>query len=156
MGRQAFPFRSIALTALALTTLTGCVSLGLGGGSGTADAGAGAGAAVAPAAGLNLLEPLGGGLVGRIEGARIGRADRIAALQSEYRALEFTPPGDIVSWQARNGGLTGQVVPSQPYRVGSQDCRQYTHTISAEAASAPIVVRGTACRNPDGSWSLLS
>lgn len=156
MGRQASPFRAIALTGLALTTLTGCVSLGLGGGGGTPDAGAGAATAATPAAGLSLLEPLDGGLIGRTETPRIGRADRIAALQSEYRALEFTPPGDIVNWQGRSGDLTGQVVPSQPYRVGSQDCRQYTHTINVPDASAPLVVRGTACRNPDGSWSLLS
>ena len=155
MGHHAFPFRSIALVGVALSALTGCVSLGLGGGD-TPDAGASAGTVATPAAGMSLLEPLDGGLIGRVEAPRIGRADRIAALQSEYRALEFTPPGDIVTWQGRNGGLTGQVVPSQPYRVGSQDCRQYTHTINAGSAAAPIVMRGTACRNPDGSWSLLT
>ena len=64
-------------------------------------------------------------------------------------------PGDLVTWQGRSAGLAGQVVASQPYRVGSQDCRQYTHTVTAGTA-APSVVRGTACRNPDGSWTLLS
>lgn len=133
--------------------LGGCVSLG---GSPalplTPGSGGGGGAAV-PAA--SLLEPLAGGLVGRIEASRLSRADRIAALQSEYRALEYTAPGDLVTWQGRSAGLAGQVVASQPYRVGSQDCRQYTHTVTTGAAT-PSVVRGTACRNPDGSWTLLS
>ncbi|MBO6637942.1 MAG: hypothetical protein JJ920_12320 [Roseitalea sp.] len=144
--------RFVLLGGLSLS-LAGCVSLGGSQGLSLAPgSGAGSGTPV-PAA--SLLEPLAGGLVGRAEASRLSRADRIAALQSEYRALEYTAPGDLVTWQGRSAGISGQVVASQPYRVGSQDCRQYTHTISAGAA-APSVVRGTACRNPDGSWALLS
>ena len=149
MGVRASFLKAVAAVGLGLFSLTGCVSLG--GGASAPETGA----AVTPGAGMSLLEPLEGGLIGRADPTRISRADRIAALQSEYRALEFTPPGDIVSWQARDGGLSGEVVPSQPYRVGSQDCRQYTHTI-VRGSGAPNIVRGTACRNPDGSWSLLS
>jgi len=132
--------------------LGGCVSLG-GSPALPLTPGSGGGGAAVPAA--SLLEPLAGGLVGRIEAPRLSRADRIAALQSEYRALEYTAPGDLVTWQGRSGGLAGQVVASQPYRVGSQDCRQYTHTVTTGAVT-PSVVRDTACRNPDGSWTLLS
>ena len=105
-------------------------------------------------AALSLLQPLDGGLVGRAELTRLSRADRIAALQTEYRTLEYTAPGDLVTWQGSGGSIAGDVVASQPYRVGTQDCRQYTHTI--RAGGEPAVIRGTACRNPDGSWTLLS
>ena len=50
-------------------------------------------------------------------------------------------------------GRAGTVRPAQPYRVGSQDCRQYTHVIQVNGG--PREARGTACRNEDGSWMLL-
>lgn len=132
-----------------LSAIAGCTTLG-GGVPSTAD---GSTAAATPATGSVLLDPLDGGLIGRAGLDRVSRAERLAALQSEYRALEFTAPGDRVTW--RTGVLSGEVIPSQPYRVGSQDCRQYSHAI-ATSGGAPAIVRGTACRNADGSWSLLS
>ena len=138
----------LACVGLSLSAVAGCTTFG---GAGSADI------ALAqpstPATGSALLDPLEGGLISRAGVDRLSRTDRLAALQSEYRALEFTAPGDRVSWGG--GALSGEVVPSQPYRVGSQDCRQYTHTV-ATGTVAPTVLRGTACRNPDGSWSLLS
>ena len=144
------PISTLASVCLTVLSVSGCVSVG-GGQAQTS--------LLPPAAGgaaLALLEPLGGGLIGQIDSVRLPRADRIEALQSEYRALEYTPPGDVVSWRGRDGGVSGQVVASQPYRVGSQDCRQYTQAVMAGAADAPVTARGTACRNPDGSWELLS
>lgn len=99
-----------------------------------------------------LISALNGGLVTRAQGDRLSRADRQLALQNEYRALEYTAPGEAVLWQGKS--INGRIVPSQPYRVGSQDCRQYEHTI--QDRSAESVVRGTACRSEDGSWTLLS
>lgn len=104
------------------------------------------------AASGDILKALDGGLVTRLLGASLSRGDRNTALQNEYRALEYTAPGEAVLWQGSS--VSGRIIPSQPYRVGSQDCRQYEHTISERAAES--TVRGTACRNADGSWSLLS
>ena len=143
------PLTMMALFGLLLAPLTGCTSLGS---SPIRPLAIGAGDSDGPSG--SLLSALDGGLIGRADVARLSRADRIAALQSEYRALEFTAPGDLVTWQGR-GGLGGQVVASQPYRVGSQDCRQYAHTVNT-GGGAPAVISGTACRNPDGSWTLLS
>jgi surface antigen len=42
-------------------------------------------------------------------------------------------------------------VPAAPYRRGALDCRDYTHTIYIDGR--PQTMRGTACRNPDGTWS---
>lgn len=99
-----------------------------------------------------LISALDGGLVSRAQGSRLSRADRQLALQNEYRALEYTAPGEAVLWQGKS--INGRIVPSQPYRVGSQDCRQYEHTIVDRSTES--VVRGTACRDEDGSWTLLS
>lgn len=93
----------------------------------------------------------GNGLLASGVGSSLGERDRRRALEAEYRALEYMQGGQTVAWTGTRGNLRGEVVAYQPYRVGSQDCRQYVHTV--HAGGEPMVVRGTACRNPDGSWS---
>lgn len=102
----------------------------------------------------SLVASLEGGLIGRADTPTLNARDRSTALQSEYRALEYTAPSQPVYWQSQNGKLSGTVIPSQPYRVGSQDCRQYAHLVTM--AGTTVEQNGTACRNQDGSWSLLS
>jgi surface antigen len=95
----------------------------------------------------------GGGLVGGPFGTGLAPEDRQAGLNAEYKALEYGSGGELVAWTGRNG-TAGAVVAAQPYRVGSQDCRQYKHelTVAGQTSSA----RATACRNNDGSWTLLN
>jgi len=76
-----------------------------------------------------------------------------SALQAEYQALEYSPAGKAVDWKNSSGSRSGEVVAAQPYQVGSQNCRQYTHTIRIDGT--PQTSRGTACRNEDGSWTPL-
>jgi surface antigen len=94
-----------------------------------------------------------GGLIGGTLGSGLKESDRSTALQAEYRALEYTPAGAAVEWQGA-GSLSGAVTAAQPYRVGSQDCRQYAHTVARGGQKQ--TARGTACRNPDGSWTPLT
>ena len=137
---------AIALSAFA----SGCSTLGQGGGRGSpTPAAAGP---VTPAAPETIISAMGGGLIGGSIGSKLRESDRRTALQAEYRALEYTPGGKSVDWQG--SGVSGSVTAAQPYRVGSQDCRQYTHTVSAGGQSQ--TARGTACRNPDGSWTPLT
>ncbi|WP_421852435.1 hypothetical protein [Oricola sp.] len=107
-----------------------------------------------PAAGSALVAALNGGIIDRGVGETLTTEEMSAALRAEYRALEHTPAGEPVAWQADGRDFRGQVVASQPYRVGSQDCRQYRHTVVAEGL--PVENRGTACRNKDGSWTPLT
>lgn len=99
----------------------------------------------------SIADALGSGLVGQL-GVDLGR-DRRRALEAEYSALEHTPAGRAVPWKG-DGRWSGEVVAAQPYRVGSQDCRQYLHRLldGQQAREA----RGTACRNADGSWTPLT
>ncbi len=98
-----------------------------------------------------------GALVGGVIGGNIGKSldnrSKEAALAAEYNALERGNAGQPVAWQGTNGTY-GQVVPQQPYQVGSQNCRRYTHTIYIDGT--PQEASGTACRNPDGTWQTLS
>ncbi|MDO9417990.1 hypothetical protein [Pararhizobium sp.] len=98
------------------------------------------------------IAALQGGVVARAGGANLSKADQQRALEAEYRALEAAPGGQPVTWEGR--GVNGSVVAAAPYQVGSQNCRQYSHTltIGAQATTA----RGAACRNGDGTWTPLS
>lgn len=97
------------------------------------------------------ISALQGGIVGRT-GIAIGAGDKQRALEAEYRALEAAPGGQPVVWSGR--GVSGEVVAAAPYQVGSQNCRQYTHTLSANGKE--ITARGAACRNANGSWTPLT
>lgn len=127
------------LLLCSLTMLSGCLTNGGGPGGGPT---------------LPVVRGMQGGLVGATIGKKLDTADRRSALEAEYRALEYTQGGQTVAWKGADAGTSGQVVPGQPYRVGSQDCRQYTHTILAGGGSESA--RGTACRNADGSWTPLT
>ncbi|MCO5063105.1 MAG: RT0821/Lpp0805 family surface protein [Rhizobiaceae bacterium] len=102
----------------------------------------------------SVITALGGGLIGGSIGRDLSSRDRRKALEAEYKALEYGQGGQVITWQSSLGSSRGEVVAAQPYRVGSQDCRQYVHTLYTGDASQ--TARGTACRNPDGSWSLLN
>lgn len=136
--RMAF----VAAMAGLATALSGCSTVG-GGGRATA---------YGPATPSAIISALGGGLIGGTLGQGLSADAREAALQAEYRALEHTQAGKSVDW--RGSGGEGAVTAGQPYRVGSQDCRQYTQTVNAGGQNR--TARGTACRNPDGSWTLLT
>lgn len=101
-----------------------------------------------------LLAAMQGGLIGRVTIDELSERNRSTGLQAEYRALEYTPPGESVIWDDQQSGATGTVIASQPYRVGSQDCRQLEHTVTRGRSQQSE--RGTACRNPDGSWTIVS
>ncbi len=136
----------VAFVAAAIA-LSGCSLTGSGGGPTVAPAAAG------PAAPATIISAMDGGLIGGAIGSNLGQGDRRTALQAEYRALEYTPGGKAVEWQG--SGVSGSVTAAQPYRVGSQDCRQYMHVVSSGGGQRQTA-RGTACRNPDGSWTPLT
>ncbi len=49
-----------------------------------------------------------------------------------------------------NSGRYGSIVPGPAYEANGMNCRQFTHTIYIDGK--PQTARGTACRNPDGTW----
>jgi surface antigen len=99
----------------------------------------------------SYIAALGGGVIGRQAGLSISKADRQRALEAEYRALEGSRGGQPVVWQG--SGISGSVVAAAPFQVGSQNCRQYSHTVTVKGQES--VTRGAACRNADGTWTPL-
>ncbi|MDH4992884.1 hypothetical protein QEZ48_18890 [Aquamicrobium lusatiense] len=126
--------------------LAGCSTTGIGRSGGMAQPGGQLSSTV--------ISAMGGGLVSGSIGSGLSGAERRNGLEAEYKALEYTASGQPVTWKGSQPNRYGEVVAAQPYRVGSQDCRQYTHTVYTGGAGA--TARGTACRNPDGSWTPLT
>ena len=98
------------------------------------------------------IAALDGGLVARNSAASLSGADRQRALEAEYRALEAASGGQPVAWDG--SGVKGVVVAAAPYQVGSQNCRQYSHTLTVDGRES--VTRGAACRNANGTWTPLT
>lgn len=94
-----------------------------------------------------------GGLVSQT-GVELSRSELASAIAAEQRALESGQAGQPINWQGSEPGRGGAVIAAQPYRVGSQDCRPYSHVVNVGGPARSV--RGTACRNPDGSWVLLN
>lgn len=141
----------LALVAGLLLGVSGCGTTGSNQG---AIAALGTGAAGGGAVSSSVIAAMGGGLVNGSIGAGLSQGEKRSALEAEYKALEYTASGQAVGWKGDQASHYGEVVAAQPYRVGSQDCRQYAQTVHVGGAGA--TARGTACRNTDGSWSLLN
>lgn len=136
----------------AMLALAGCSTTGLGSNStGVATGGA---ASNDTRLGTTVISAMGGGLVSGSIGAGLTEREKRSGLEAEYKALEYTTSGQPVAWKGDQADHYGEVIAAQPYRVGSQDCRQYKHTVVS--AGPAQTARGTACRNADGSWTPLT
>lgn len=94
-----------------------------------------------------------GGLLGLDIGRSLSDADRQAALQAEYQALEYGRAGEPIAWRSQDSGVRGEVVVGPSYEVNRLDCREYTHTVYIDGRAR--VTRGTACRRPEGTWRMI-
>ncbi|MEQ1578921.1 MAG: RT0821/Lpp0805 family surface protein [Hyphomicrobium sp.] len=108
--------------------------------------GSGGGRVAATAIGAVL-----GGIVGSEVGRSMDQQDRMLAQQAEFDALERGQSGVSRQWRNPDNGRYGEVIPTRPYKRGTADCRDYTHKIFIDGQQQAM--RGTACRNPDGTWT---
>ena len=110
------------------------------------------------AATFNLSEPAPkqsvGVLLGAPGGERLDEGDKQRAYAAQLNALNDGAPGAPVSWRGPDSGRYGTVVPGPYYEQQGRRCRSYTHSVFIDGH--PETVRGTACRNPDGSWAPLT
>jgi surface antigen len=165
--------RKFMLTGLALLPLIGCAQpgdpnyagpgeIGLNKTTGGTLLGAAAGGLVGSqfggGAGKGILTGLGvvlGGVLGNEAGRSLDRADQIQAEQATQRALETAPSGQVQAWRNPDNGNSGTITPKPAYRApDGRYCREYQQTIivGGEARQA----YGTACRQPDGTWKIVS
>jgi surface antigen len=83
--------------------------------------------------------------------ATLDPRDRDAAGAAQLRALQFGEPGAPVSWHSAQSGHRGTIVPGPAYQSNGLTCREFSHTVYADGR--PQTGRGSACRNPDGTWT---
>ena len=151
--------RVLAATLLvtASSLLAGCVSDPYAGGVsnetagtvGGAATGAIIGAAIArnDAAGALLGAAIGGAVGNRI-GASLDEESRRRYWDAQNRALEY---GQSEDWSNEDRGDYGTIRPGRPYYQGQSMCRPYESTVWISGRGEQLT--GTACRNPDGTWS---
>ena len=95
-----------------------------------------------------------GGLIGNRIGASMDDEDKQRAYAAQVQALENGRSGAAVAWKNPDSGRHGTIVPGAAYESNGLHCRPYTHTIYIDGR--PQVARGSACRNPDGTWTAVA
>jgi surface antigen len=164
-------YRAAALLLLVILTMSGCASDSasqsqtkqwitehektLIGGLGAATAGGLIGAALHGGPAGIIGGALLGGLAGAAIGDRMDAADKKQQAQAAQRAFETTPSGHSVPWRNPDSGHSGTVTPLRTYQAPSgQYCREYQQTIMIGGEKHQAY--GTTCRQPDGSWKIMS
>jgi len=144
--------QALALVVTAAVVLAGCenppskeqkgaVAGAVVGGVVGSTIGGGTGRTVAIVAGA-----VAGGLFGAHIGGKMDEADRLKAAQ----ALESTPTGQTTTWKNPDSGDSYKMTPTRTYEADASPCRDFT--VDANIDGKPETVKGTACRQSDGSW----
>ncbi len=91
-----------------------------------------------------------GTLAGAAIGGAVGRSMDDTDRMKTGHALETVRTGVPSSWRNPDSGNEYTVVPTRTYESRSGPCRDYT--VDAVIDGRLEKVRGTACRQPDGTW----
>jgi surface antigen len=127
----------------------GTVGGAIAGGVVGSQIGSGTGQLIATGAGT-LIGALVGGEIGR----QLDRVDRQYAQQTAYNAFETVPTGQTSTWNNPDSGNYGQITPVRTYQSNGLDCRDFRQTVYV--GDQPSTTYGTACRQPDGTWRIVS
>lgn len=95
-----------------------------------------------------------GTLAGAAVGGAVGRSmDETDRLKTSL-ALENVRTGVPSTWRNPDTGNQYTVVPTRTYDSSQGPCREYT--VDAKVGGKTEKVYGTACRQADGSWRVVS
>ncbi len=150
--------KKLVIVGLAASMLAGCAT---GGGNQNATLGTLAGAVGGAALGSAFGQGSGkvaaiaaGALVGGFLGNQIGASlDADSQRQNYTASVQALDTGAPQQWQNPQTGAYGTVSPGPVIYSNDRYCRPYTNTVYIDGQ--PQVARGTACRNPDGSWQVI-
>ena len=151
-----------SVSAAVLAALVGLASLGLTACESKQDGGTVAGAVLGGIVGNQFGKGSGkvaatfagaviGGIVGNDIGRKLDERDRILAREAEFDAWERGPPGRPVRWRNPDNGRYGEIIAEDYYERRGARCRDFVHRVWIDGR--PQQMRGTACRNPDGTWT---
>jgi len=94
-----------------------------------------------------------GALLGAYLGGNVGRSMDATDRAMTQQTLEAAPTGQHTTWQNPDTGNRYDVTPTRTYQEAGRPCREYT--TEAWIDGKRETVRGTACREPDGSWRAI-
>jgi surface antigen len=100
-----------------------------------------------------------GTLLGAYAGSEVGRsldrADRLYAERTAQSSLETSRSGTTSRWVNPDSGHSGAFTPVNSYQsADGLNCRDFEQVVMVEGRSQ--TVRGTACRQPDGTWRIVN
>ncbi|WP_372989476.1 RT0821/Lpp0805 family surface protein [Sulfitobacter sp.] len=106
----------------------------------------------------NLVATGAGVLIGGLIGSEIGRSmddtDRLRANEAIRQAYN-APVGDTIRWNNAQSGNYGTVTALRDgVATSGRYCREYQQTITVDGRRA--VGTGIACRQPNGTWQIVS
>lgn len=156
--------RYCQITCLSLAlVVAGCASqeggtLGPKTGAGAAIGAAGGGLLAAAAGGKSkgiIAGVLIGGLLGGAIGNSLDQKDRKLAREAASLSLENQPSGTTTNWHNPDSGNSGGFTPTSTYqKADGAYCREYEQTVTVGGEKQKAY--GTACRQPDGTWKIVS
>ena len=98
---------------------------------------------------------LAGAWLGGEVGKSLDKADQAYLERSTRESLEYSKNGTALSWNNPDSGNSGSVTPKQTFqRADGQFCREFEQTVNVAGKKDTAV--GRACREPDGSWKIVS
>lgn len=144
---------AIAVGATACTgpsrSTIGGVAGGVAGAALGSQFGSGTGQLVAVGAGALL-----GALLGSEVGSYLDQQDQQYAGQAIQQAYA-APTGQQVAWSNPDTGNYGYVTPQPATQsVAGRYCRDYVQTVFVDGRQETLT--GTACQNPNGTWSAVN
>lgn len=100
-----------------------------------------------------------GGVLGALVGSQIGKSlddkDKEKMDRAAQRSLENAKTGQASTWKNPDSGNRGTFTPTRTYKsTEGRYCREYTHTVTVGGKTEQAY--GTACRQPDGQWEIVS
>ena len=127
----------------------GTVLGGIGGAVLGSQVGGGSGRLIATAVGT-----LAGAFIGNQIGSGLDKVDQQKMVSAEQKA-QTAPIGETISWNNPDTGNRGSVTPVRDGTASNgQYCREYQHKVIIDGEEKSAY--GTACRQPDGSWKIVS
>ncbi len=96
-----------------------------------------------------------GGIAGNQLGGALDERDRERLQRNTQTTLESAPTGETTTWRNPDTGNYGSTTPTRTYaNDNGQPCREYQSTVTV--AGKQQQAYGTACRDADGNWRIVS
>jgi surface antigen len=99
-----------------------------------------------------------GAVLGALAGSEIGKQmdqQDLAYHQQAWDRAYSAPLNDSITWNNAENGHHGSVTPiREGHASGGGKCREFKQSIFIGGEAQTAV--GTACQNPDGTWSIVN